>query len=780
MFFLSKPRVFAAPAALSALSLLVIGCSANTMPPPGTGRAPSVPMSPPPADAPAPAEGRQPVRTDTEPGQVVQAPLETTGPAPFGVSLDTVRAGEFDQGRMWTFDVPPAAYFQETYGIDADSAWFARARLGALRIPSCSASFVSPHGLVMTNHHCARDFVSQVSEEGESLLDDGFYARSLEEERPVEDFEADQLVDIIDVTPEIDEAVGDRTGADRAQRIEEKTDEIVERLLEERGGEDGGYKVEVVSLYNGGLFSAYVFRSYTNVKLVMAPELQIGFFGGDPDNFTFPRYNLDFSFFRIYDEEGEPLQTDEYFPFATEGVSPGDPVFIVGNPGSTSRLQTVAELEFRRDVSDRKVLEFLRSRAAVLEEYIDAFPTDAEEYDLRNVLFGLLNSDKAYTGQLEGLADPVILARRRDTEKRFQQAIATDPVLLPTHGGLMDELADIQDRKRTASEGFGAFLGLNIGDYASPTLHRALLAFQIVNARQQGAPESATAGLMEQLMEIGDRPKVLDQMLIEARIQDFVDAYGEDERWILSLLGGRTPEGAAAAIVDQSALADSAQAVESVRTGVLDVNDPAVRFVGFYVPAFARFQQVVGEAGQREAEIAALLGRARYQVYGTDVPPDATFSLRIADGVATGYPYNGTRAPVSTTFFGMYDRYHAFAPEYESDPESSPWYLPPRWQTPPADLDLATPVNFVSTVDIIGGNSGSPVLDADLRVVGVVFDGNIESLPGDYIYLPELNRSVTVDARGILEALESVYEMPGLAQELTEGERIPATAGGGF
>ena len=770
-------------ALLSIFAIPLFACAAPTMPPPGSARGGPAAVEPRPADAPVPAAGRQPVRTDEEPGAMTVAPppadgpMDLVGPAPFGVDLDTIRAGEFDQGRMWTFDVPPADYFRATYGIAADSAWFARARLGALRIPSCSASFVSPHGLVMTNHHCARDFVSQVSGEGESLLDDGFYARTLAEERAVEDFEADQLVAIVDVTAEIDQAVGNRTGSARADRIEEKSDEIVERILEQRGGEDSGFKVEIVSLYNGGRHSAYVFRTYTNVKLVMAPELQIGFFGGDPDNFTFPRYNLDFSFFRIYDEDGAPLRTDEYFPFAPDGVQAGEPVFIVGNPGSTSRLQTVAELIFRRDLSDRKVLEFLRSRTEVFEDYVEAFPDEAEEYDLRNVVFGLLNSDKAYSGQLEGLADPVILARRTDTERKFQAAIEADPVLAASHGGLIEEMAELQDMKRSAADGFGAFLALTVDDYASPTLHRAFLAFQIVNARQQGAPEEATAGLMEQLMAVTNKPQVLDQMLVEARIQDFIDAYGDGQRWILSLLGGRTPEGAAATMVQSSALADSAQAVEAVRTGVLDVNDPALRFVGFYVPAFVRFQQVVAQAGEREAEIAAMLGRARYQIYGTDVPPDATFSLRIADGIATGYPYNGTRAPFSTTFYGMYDRHFAFAKEYESDPESSPWYLPPRWQTPPAGLDLSTPVNFVSTVDIIGGNSGSPVLDAELRVVGVVFDGNIESLPGDYIYLPELNRSVTVDARGILQALEHVYDMAPLARELTEGVVAPAGAG---
>jgi hypothetical protein len=682
--------------------------------------------------------------------------------------MDTVRAGEFDQGKMWTFEHPPTEYFRTTYNFEPDSAWFARARLGALRIPGCSASFVSPNGLVLTNHHCARDFVTQVSAEGEGLLDEGFYARSLDEERAVEDFEADQLIAIEDVTNEVREAVGERTGEQRSDAIERVSERIEERLAEARGGEDAGIVVEVISLYNGGRYSAYVFRRYTHARLVMAPELQIGFFGGDPDNFTYPRYNLDFSFFRIYDEEGRPLATDEYFPFAPEGVSPGEPVFIVGNPGGTSRLQTVAELEFRREVSDRAILDFISDRAEVFGEFIDAFPDTAETYDLRNVHFGLLNSQKAYRGQLEGLYDPVILARRADTQQRFLDAVATDTALSRQYDGLVDELAELQEQKRDLADGFGAFLALSSEEYASPTLLRALYGFQIINARQAGAPAEATTGLVEQFEAVGDRPAVLDQLLIEARINDFIRAYGESERWVLNLLGGRTPEGAAAVIQEGSVLSDSASAVEAVRRGTLDGNDPAIRFVGFYVPAFARFQQAVVGLGEREAELAARLGRARFEIYGTDVPPDATFSLRIADGTVQGYPYNGTEAPPATTLYGLYDRHHAFAPLYD-DPEDSPWHLPARWAEPPAGLDLATPVNFVSTADIIGGNSGSPVLNRDLQVVGVVFDGNIESLPGEYIYLPALNRSVTVDARGVLAALDHVYDLDRLVVELVEG-----------
>ena len=292
----------------------------------------------------------------------------------YGVDLDTVRAGRFDQGKMWTFEFPPVDYLEEAYGLTPDEAWFEKARLGALRIPSCSASFVSPNGLVLTNHHCARSFVSQVSGEGEALLDHGLIATDLADEREVEDFEADQLVRIVDVTEEVNTALDAVPSEARAEARETLLQEIESRILDEQGGEASGHVVEMVSLYNGGRTSAYVFRRYTRAKLVMAPELQIGFFGGDPDNFTYPRYNLDFAFFRIYDEDGRPLRSDPHFAFDQDGLQEGDPIFIVGNPGTTSRLQTVAELEFRRDVSDRGVIELLRSRMAVLDAYIAAHP----------------------------------------------------------------------------------------------------------------------------------------------------------------------------------------------------------------------------------------------------------------------------------------------------------------------------------------------------------------------------------------------------------------------
>ena len=272
--------------------------------------------------------------------------------------------------------------------------------MSALRIPNCSASFVSPSGLVMTNHHCARESIEQVSRDGEDLVADGFYAATLGDERPIEDYYADQLIEIRDVTDRVYAALeGVTETADRAQRREEITDEIVQEISDEFGGEEGGYNVEMVELYAGGRYSVYIFRRYTDLRLVISPELQVAYFGGDYDNFTYPRYDLDMTFYRVYDDNGEPLQTEYYFPFAEEGVSEGDLVFIIGNPGSTSRLQTVAELEYRRDVSDQAVVDLLSSRLEALHDFAESHPEEeAREMDLRNTIFGFENSLKAYTG----------------------------------------------------------------------------------------------------------------------------------------------------------------------------------------------------------------------------------------------------------------------------------------------------------------------------------------------------------------------------------------------
>ena len=740
------------------LGLIALAC--------GGGAAPMPPMA---TDPPGP-ERPEPV-LDADTPAPPAPPVEVEAPAPPSVpevtGLDTVRAGRFDNGRMWTFENPPSDYLRQAYGIDADSVWFRRARLGALRIPGCSASFVSGDGLVLTNHHCAREHISAVSREGESLLDDGFYAEGLDEERAIEEFEADRLIAIRDVTAEMDAALeGINEPQARSQARESAEEEIAARISEEFGGEDAGFEVEMVSLYNGGRTSAYIFRRYTDVRMVMAPELSVGYFGGDPDNFTYPRYALDFSFLRVY-EDGDPLDTSEnFFRWSETGVERGDAVFMIGNPGSTSRIQTVAELEFRRDVSDKGLLAFVNNRIDALEAFYDMDPEAGEAMDLRNTIFSLINTQEAYGGILRGLHDPVILAKRRDQERAFQEALDADPELAEEYGGLIAQMGELQDRKAEVAGGFGSFLAFASPDYESAVLSRALFAFQYANGSRAGAPAEALEGVMESLREVPDQPRPLQELLLAARLRDIEASYGADSPLATSVLGGRSPEDVAASVVAESVLSDSARAVDAVPGGGVGMGDAAMQLFGALISGIGPFQQALGPISAEEEQIAAALGRARFEIYGTDVPPDATFSLRISDGVVSEYEYNGTFAPVVTTFYGLYDRHYSHISGGTGDGE---WDLPERWLDPPGDPDLSTPMNFVSTNDIIGGNSGSPLVNADLELVGLAFDSNTEGLSGEYIFLTDRARAVSVDVRGILEALEEVYLAERIVEELRSG-----------
>ena len=738
---------------------LLLALSACAPPPP--------PPTPAPLQPTAPTVAPQEAAATPPPAQPAPTPAQPPNPAPPAPmpGFDTVRAGEFDNGKMWTFDAPPASYLAETYGFSPGDDWYAKARLGALRIPNCSASLVSPTGLVMTNHHCARDFVTQVAEEGENLLDEGFYAATLADERTVTDFDADQLIDIVDVTQEIRAVVDAAADAEARSAVRDSvTEAVAERIEEERGGEDAGIEVEVISLYNGGLYSAYVFRRYSRAALVMAPELGLGFFGGEPDNFTYPRYSLDFAFFRLLDEDGGPLTTPDHFDWSREGVTEGDLVFVVGNPGSTSRLQTVAELEFRRDVEMPSLLAFLESRIELFAGYIEGRVDEPGIDDVRNGLFSLQNSQKAFTGMLGGLRDPYVIARRAAAQADFEAAIGADPELRDTYLPLFAELAELQERKADLASELRAFAALGAPDYESALILRTLTAFGYLNARQSGASPEEMEELVEEMKAVPNHPAELDEALLTARIEDLVGAFGANDPSVTALLRGRTPGELAASVRGGSVMADSAAAVNALTSGTLNpALDPSIAFLQGLLQRFFPLQETVFVTiGPREEEIAALIGRARFEVSGTAVPPDATFSLRLADGVVRGFPYNGTVAPAFTTFYGLYDRHH-------SNPGAEEWALPARWTGPPAGFDLSTPLNFVSTADIIGGNSGSPVVNRDLEVVGLVFDGNIDSLPGDYIYIPDLNRSVAVDARGILEALEEIYGAGRIVQELTGG-----------
>jgi len=681
-----------------------------------------------------------------------------------GVDLDTVRAGRFDYGKMWTFEYPPHEYFRQTYGFDAGAAWFERARMSVLRIPGCSASFVSPHGLVATNHHCVRGRVAGLSREDEDLLTDGFVAHGLAEERPIPGYYADQLIDARDVSSTVFEAVDAAEAAERDAVRDRVVGEIRDRLKSEFAAAGDSIWVQVIGLYNGGRYSAYVFRRFTDVRLVVAAELQMGFFGGDPDNFTYPRYDLDFAFLRVY-ENGRPYAAPHHFGWG-EGVESGDPVFIIGNPGQTNRLKTVAQLEFQRDVTVPVNVHFLASRLRVLADYRAAHPETVRTLDIRNWMFGLSNSLKANTGRLEALNDPVIMARKADAERRLRGAVAGDAALESRYGHLFAELVAVQEEKRPWASEYGAFAGMGNTFAGSLTMARALAADAVLEARSRDAAGEELETAMAELRQVGDRPLDLDAGFLAERFSDFRRYLGSGHPITRAALRGMEPEEAARSMIESTPLASLNATLDALEAGTLGRDDPMLALVAEILAITREYRPAYGAAEARESELQAELGRARFEVYGQDVPPDGSSSPRIADGVVMGYEYNGTLAPPHTTFYGLYDRYHSHG---EGEGIGEEWDLPERWRKPPPGLDLSTPLNFVSTADSYGGNSGSPSVTPELELVGLNFDRNINGLSRDFIYLPERGRNVMVDVRAIRAALDAVYDADRIVAEISGG-----------
>lgn len=531
--------------------------------------------------------------------------------------LDTVKAGRFDNGKMWTFDHPPLEYFQEAYNFTPSQEWLNHVRLSALKFANyCSASFISEDGLVLTNHHCGRENVTKVSKEGENLNETGFFAATLEEERKVPDLYVSQLMQIIDVTKDVQAAMDKGKTDDEKISIKDK----LAKDLVDKYNKELNLDCEFVTLYNGGEYSIYASKKFNDVRLVGAPENQMGYFGGDWDNFTYPRYNLDFSIFRVYDDNGKPLKTPDYFKWSNSGIDSGGVVFVIGNPGTTSRLKTVAEIEFMRDVLYPAYMRYIDMQLAQIEKQRKT----SDNPELENRYFEMMNSQKVFKGTIKALNDPYLMARKKAFETEFRNKIDKDPMLKAKYANVWVDLK---------------------------------------NFFAQG----------------------------KELLKDF-------------------------------------------------------------------------EANQKIADAKnSLLGRALFEVYGNSIPPDATFTLRLADGVVSSYEYNGTIAPVFTTFYGMYDRNIGFKNQY-------PWNLPDKWQTPPEGFRLETPINFISTNDIVGGNSGSPVVNIKGELVGLAFDGNIESLSSDIIFTTEANRMLAVDIRGIKECIKKVYKVPRLINEIESGK----------
>jgi hypothetical protein len=677
------------------------------------------------------------------------------------VDLEKVQAGQFDTGKMWTFDFPPMDYFAKTYSFTPSKEWFDKARLSALRLPNCTASFVSEDGLVMTNHHCARSALDSVNREGERLAEAGFYAATLNDERKASNIFIDQLIVMEDVTKEVQQAFdsGTTDNTKVANRMA-KMQEIQKRYTAKykTSAPQDSMVFSVVSFYNGGRYSLYGYKRYTDVRLVYAPEDVMAFFGGDPDNFTYPRYDFDCAFFRVYDN-GKPLKTANFFRFSQDGAQEGDAVFVIGNPGRTNRLKTVAQLEYLRDVVYPSSIETYEKVGKIYSSYIAMHPEAKLKY--LNTIFGLENSRKAIRGYLNGLQDPVLMEKKKDFEKKFQKAMSDKPELTKKYSDSWSDIAQYQSELTSLYPKIDAlrFRGRNFPRYLS-------LTADLVNVANQSKDSIADSTRIK-FYPSHLTPEV-EKRLLAFRLSVMERALAGKDEAFDKLMVGRTPEQAAEDLSTNSVIA-SKEKTEALlaRTPqlILKSNDPLIAFVVAEQMHIKKLQKKYDDINEKLQACEQMLGNAMYEVYGTQIPPDATFTLRIADGIVKGYEYNGTIAPPITTFYGLYDRYYSFGMK-------DPWKLSERWVNPPATFKMNTPMNFVSTNDIIGGNSGSPVINKNLQIVGLIFDGNMESLPGDFIFDDTNNRSVAVYSLGLLEGLEQIYKAERIVKELRAGKIV--------
>jgi len=681
------------------------------------------------------------------------------------INLDTIKAGKFDTGKMWTFEYPPIEYFRSEYNFAVTNDWFDHVRMSALRFSTiCSASFVSEDGLVMTNNHCARESIVQVQLEGENLNETGFFTTTIEEERKVPGLYVDQLVIIKDATDEIIAAIN------KGQTDEEKAanrDAVISEI-ESRESEATKLDVSITPLFNGGKYSLYGYKRYNDVRLVFTPESQLGFFGGDPDNFTYPRYNLDCSFFRVYDEDGKPLKTDNYLKWNPDGAKVEEPVFVVGNPGTTSRLNSVAQLEYNRDYAYPRVLNLLNSLVDVYSGMMKENPEQKDELEVQMLNFS--NSLKAYEGMLNGLRDPVLMQRKRDFEKNFKNAVQSNSELSAKYGDVWDQLNSAHSEldEITNELYLTSFNPVRTSQYLFIASDLIDLAGELKLPEEQRSELYKGEELNTTIENIfpEDFDFTYNNKILQMQINMLNTYLGQRHYATRLLCNGKTGKDALDYVLSKSSITSKEKVIALAEKGadaILNSDDPFIKFI---LGTQDKKNQMLARSQLLNSEIQNYnekLGRALFEVYGTSIPPDATFTLRISDGVVRGFPYNGTIAPPITTFYGLYDRYYSFEKEF-------PWSLPERWKNPPAEFDLETPFNFITTNDIIGGNSGSPVINTKGEVVGLAFDGNIESLPGMFIFREEENRCVAVHSAGMLECIRDMYKATRLSDELLNGK----------
>ena len=681
--------------------------------------------------------------------------------------LDTIKAQRFDTGKMWTFEDAPVDYFKETYGFAPDQEWLDDVRMSALKFANwCSSSFVSEDGLVMTNHHCI-DFVSsRINKEGEDIRTNGFYAETLEDERPIPGVFVRQLRLVEDVTESVKEEVDAAKTKD--EKIKAKAAIIKE--LEDQYSNDSGLECSVIELYNGGKYSIYGYKRFNDVRAVYFNEAAVGLYGGDPDNFTYPRYDADFAFVRVYGDDGKPLKTDHYFKFSPNGAKIGEPIFVVGNPGSTKRLKTVAQLEYLRDYSYKNANYMLNGMLKNLYTEMKEHPE--KEKELEGSAFMLSNSAKVYKGRVEGMADPKFIARKRAFENNCKKAVMAEPKLNAKYGHLWEGIEQAVNEMRKISNYISAY---SINARMSPALltigkKMAELGKQL--QKPEADRDDAYKGEnLDKTIE-GIFPAKYDESMQNRNLALHAGylamLFGTNNELVMNMYGGKKGEEAVKFALANSLITSKDDVIALAKKGadaILNSSDPFINFALKTQDKLANYKAQAKEIKNTESVLENELGQALFEVYGTTIPPDATFTLRINDGVMKKYEYNGTEAPEFTTFYGMYDRYYSHSKQF-------PWKLPERWLKFNEDFDLETPYNFISTNDIIGGSSGSAVINKNKEIVGIAFDGNIESLPGDFLYDTKANRMVSVASQGILEIVGDLFHLDRLANELKNGKIV--------
>ena len=667
-----------------------------------------------------------------------------------------------DEG-MWPFNNVPKAEIKKRYGFDVTDEWLRHLQLASVRFNNGgSGSFVSPDGLVLTNYHIVEDFVGELSTAAKDYAKEGFLARTRAEEMKVPNLELNVLQSIEDVTDKINAGVA--AGASAADAFAARRAAMSK--LEAESTAASGLRSDVVTLYQGGQYNLYRYKKYTDVRLVFVPEFQAAFFGGDPDNFNFPRYNIDMSLVRVY-EDGQPVHPAEYLKWSTTGAKDGEVVFVTGHPGSTQRLNSAANLEYLRDTSIPLVIRTLEHREAVLKAYM----AQGEEQTRRgqNELNSVQNSLKVYRGQLAGLKDKSLLARKLKEETALRQSIAADAQRQKNYGGAYDAIAAA--RKNFAQyERDRRFLDLTAG--FNTTLFgyaRALVRYAAESEKPNTdrLPEYTEARVPALGSALGsDTPLYLDfeKMKLADSLAFMQAEYGKDNPLVQRVLKGKTPAERAAELIDGTKLKDAAFRAELFKGGAQAINgsdDPLIELARAIDPeARAVRKRYEDELVGVERNAYGQIARALFETRGTSLYPDATFTLRLSYGAVKGYKENGRVITPFTTLGGLYQR--AAQHKYQF-----PYNLPQRWLDKKSALDLKTPFNFVSTNDIIGGNSGSPTVNRNGELVGLIFDGNIQSLVGNFIYDESVNRAISVDSRGMLEVMRKMFGATELVSELT-------------